>query len=417
MKEGWRRRVVITGIGVISPLGLTAEKTWEGILAGRSGIGPITHFDSSDSTVKIAGEVRGFEPEKYLPEPTIRKTDLFIQYACAASFMAVEDSKLTREEVASERTAVVIASGMGGIPAIEKTFYLVNEKGHRRISPFFIPMIIPNLAAGMVSITLGAQGPNTCPATACAAGTHALGEAFGYIRHGVSDLAVAGGAEAIISPVAVGGFNAMRALSRRNEEPEKASRPFDRDRDGFVISEGSGILVLEEFERAVGRGARIYAEIIGYALNSDAHHITNPAPEGIGPRRCIQLALKDAEIGPEKIDYINAHGTSTKVGDINETNAIKAVFGEHARQLCVSSTKSMTGHLMGAAGGIEAAISAKALHEGIIPPTINLDHPDPECDLDYVPGEARKKEIQYALSNSFGFGGTNGCLIFKKWEG
>lgn len=412
-----KRRVVVTGMGMISPLGLNVQTSWKAILEGKSGVGPITHFDATNYPVRIAAEVKGFEPTKYLEQKEVKKMDRFIHFAIAATEMALADSGLKVTPENSERIGIVIGSGMGGLPAIEYYHRMLLEKGWKRVSPFFIPMVIINLAAGQISIRYGIKGPNLAVTTACATGNHSIGEAFRMIQYGDADVMISGGAEAVITPMAVSGFAIMRALSTRNDEPEKASRPFDIDRDGFVIGEGSGIIILEELEHALKRGAKIYAELVGYGMSSDAYHITAPAPEGEGGARCMKMALNDARVNPELIDYINAHGTSTKYGDELENQAIKTVFGEHAYKLCVSSTKSMTGHLLGAAGGVEAIFTVLSIYEDIIPPTINLDNPDPECDLDYVPYKARKKEVNYAMTNSFGFGGTNASLVFRKFTG
>jgi 3-oxoacyl-[acyl-carrier-protein] synthase II len=409
-----RKRVVITGIGMVSPLGIGNEATWEGLVAGRSGIGPITRFDASEYAARIAGEVKGFEPEKWIEKKEVKKSDLFIQYAIAATDFATEDSGFKIDDRNAERAGVIIGSGIGGLPLIEEMHRKLIERGPSRISPFFIPGLIVNLAAGQVSIRLGAKGPNSAPATACATGAHAIGDAFKIIQRGDADAMIAGGAEAVVTPLAVGGFAAMRALSTRNEEPERASRPWDAERDGFVMAEGAGIVILEERDAAIARGAKIYCEVVGYGMTSDAYHITAPSEDGSGMSRVMQVAMRDGGVEPGQIDYINAHGTSTPPGDKAETMAVKTVFGEHAYKLAISSTKSMTGHLLGAAGGLEAAICAKAMIEGVLPPTINYENPDPECDLDYVPNELRRKEINFALSNSFGFGGTNACLVFAR---
>jgi 3-oxoacyl-[acyl-carrier-protein] synthase II len=410
------RRVVVTGIGMISPLGIGNDATWEGLVAGRSGIGPITKFDATAFACRIAGEVRGFAPEQWIEKKEIKKSDTFIHYAIAASQIAVDDAKLPLDSIDRDNAGVIIASGIGGFPDIQDTHKTLLERGPSRISPFFIPGTIINLAAGQVSIRFGLRGPSSAPATACAAGAHAIGDAMKIIERGDADVMFAGGTEAVVSPLAVGGFAAMRALSTRNDDPEHASRPWDAGRDGFVMGEGSGILILEEREHAIRRGARIYCELTGYGMSSDAYHISAPAEDGNGMVRVMAKALKDARLQPSDIGYINAHGTSTPVGDKTETVAVKALFGEHAYKLAVSSTKSMTGHLLGAAGGLEAAIAVKALHEGVLPPTINYETPDPECDLDYVPNTARKTQVRHAMSNSFGFGGTNATLIFSKTE-
>ncbi len=416
MSSTVKRRVVITGLGAITPLGTGVQKSWDALLQGRSGISRITHFDPGDLPVHIAGEVRDFDPADYIEPKEIKKMDRFIHFALAASQMAVDDAQLKIDSSNADRVGVIIGSGIGGLPMIEHYTKVLNERGYRRITPFFIPMSIINLASGRVSIRFGAKGPNSAVVTACSSGSHAIGDAFKIIQRGDADVMIAGGSEAVISPLGVAGFTVMKALSRRNDEPEKASRPFDAERDGFVMAEGAGIVILEELEYARKRGARIYAEIVGYGMTGDAYHITSPSPDGDGAARCMSLAIKDAGVQPQEVDYINAHGTSTKYNDELETLAIKNVFGEHAHKLAVSSTKSMTGHLLGAAGGVEAVICVLSICNSIIPPTINLDNPDPECDLDYVPHRAREMEVRYALSNSFGFGGTNACLLFKKFE-
>jgi 3-oxoacyl-[acyl-carrier-protein] synthase II len=408
------RRVVVTGIGLVSSLGVGTRATWDALLAGRSGIGPITRFDASQFATRIAGEVKGFDPLAFVDRKDARKMDVFIQYAIAASQFAVDDSGLAIGPDNAERVGVFIASGIGGFGTIEREHRAYLEGGPRRISPFFIPASIINLAAGQVSIRFGAKGPNSATCTACAASAHAVGDAAEMIRRGDADVMLAGGSEAAITPMGVGGFGAMRALSTRNDEPERASRPFDRDRDGFVIGEGSGIVVLEDLAHARARGARIYAELVGYGLSADAFHITAPAEDAAGAVRVMERALARAGIAPEQVDYVNAHGTSTDHNDRLETLALKRVFGAHAARLAVSSTKSMHGHLLGAAGGVEAGITALAIAEQVAPPTINLDHPDEGCDLDYVPGAARPMPITYALSNSFGFGGTNAALLFAR---
>jgi len=412
-----KRRVVVTGLGLITPLGIGIEESWSGLIAGRSGLGRITHFDASTFPVQIAGEVEGFDPEKYIEYKEIKKMDRFIHFAVAASTMAVEDSGLVITEENAERAGVLIGSGIGGLPAIEHYHKALLEKGHRRVSPFFIPMLIINLASGQVSMKFGMKGPNSAVATACATGTHAIGDAFKIIQRGDADIMLAGGSESVITPLAIAGFAVMKALSTRNDEPQRASRPFDSERDGFVMGEGSGVVMLESLENAQKRGARIYAELVGYGMSSDAYHMTTPSPGGEGPARCMAAAVKDAAIRPEEVSYINAHGTSTKYNDEYETAGIKKVFGEHAYKIPVSSTKSMTGHLLGAAGGVEAIVCILSIQKGKIPPTINYENPDPECDLDYVPNTARDAEITYALSNSFGFGGTNACVLFKKYNG
>ena len=409
-----QRRVVITGLGLVSPLGTGVDKNWQALIEGRSGIRSITRFSTEGFAARIAGEVPDFKVEDFIEPKEVKKMDVFIHYAVAAATMAMTDSGLKIEGEFAENVGVIIGVGLCGLDTIETTKEACMNGGPRKISPFFIPKVISNLAPGHVAIRFGAKGVNWTPTSACASGTHAIGEAYHLIRRGVQDAVITGGAEAAITPLGVGGFAAMKALSTRNDEPEKASRPFDKDRDGFVVGEGSGILILEEREQALKRGAKIYAEVIGYAANGDAYHMTAPAPEGEGAARCMRLALKDAGIGPTDVDYINAHGTSTEYNDANETTAIKAVFGEQAARLAVSSTKSMTGHLLGAAGAVEGVYSALALHHGIIPPTINYENADPVCDLDYVPNQARQAEINVALSNSFGFGGTNGCVIFRR---
>jgi len=411
-----KRRVVVTGIGLITPLGIGVEKSWEGLIRGKSGVRKITHFDASSFPTQIAGEVEGFNPEDYMEVKEIKKMDRFIHFGLAASIMAMNDSQLHINNQNAERVGVYVGAGLGGLPAIEHYHKVLLEKGPKRITPFFVPMLIINLAAGQISIKFGAKGPNSAPATACATGSHAIGDAFKIIQRGDADAMIAGGTESVITPMGIGGFNAMKALSTRNSEPEKASRPFDKDRDGFVMGEGAGIVILEELDKAVQRGARIYAEIVGYGLTGDAYHITSPAPGGEGAARCMSMSLRDAGVDPSEVDYINAHGTSTRYGDELETMAIKTVFKEHAYKLAVSSTKSMTGHLLGAAGGVEAVVCVLSIQNSMIPPTINLDNPDPECDLDYVPNRARPADINYAMSNSFGFGGTNACLLFKKYE-
>jgi 3-oxoacyl-[acyl-carrier-protein] synthase II len=410
-----RRRVVITGIGLVSPLGVGTEPTWRGLLEGRSGVGAITHFDTTGYESRIAGEVKDFDPARFMDKKEVKKSDRFIHFALAAAQFALEDSGLVIDEHNAEQIGVDVGSGIGGFPLIEKTHSTLVDKGPDRVSPFFIPGCIVNLAAGQISIATGARGPNTAPATACTTGLHAIGDAFRLVQHGYAEAMIAGGTEATVSPLALAGFSAMRALSTRNDEPQKASRPWDKDRDGFVIGEGAGILILEELEFARARGASIYAEIVGYGMSGDAHHISAPHPEGLGASAVMRAALKDAGLAPTTIGYINAHGTSTGLGDIGEVKAIKSVFGEHAYELAVSSTKSCTGHLLGAAGGLEAGILAMAVKHQVLPPTINLDQPDEGCDLDFVPHRARPVELEYALTNSFGFGGTNGALIFRRY--
>ena len=410
-----KRRVVVTGLGAVTPLGIGVEDTWKNIKEGKSGVVKITKFDASNLPSQIAGEVKNFKPEEFMPAKLTSRIDTFIQYAIAATRMALEDAGLPLNDLGDE-VGVIIGVGMGGVGLIEHYTRVLDERGYRRVTPFFIPMIIPNMAAGQVAILFGAKGPNTAVCTACAAGNHAIGEAFRLIREGKVKAMICGGTESIITPLCVAGFSVMKALSTRNDEPEKASRPFDAERDGFVIAEGCGILILEDLENAQKRGAKIYAELIGYGLNADAYHMTAPSPDGEGAARCMEIALKDAGISAGEVDYINAHGTSTPLNDAAETKAIKKVFKDHAYKLMVSSTKSMTGHLLGGAGGLEAIITVLSLYEGIVPPTINLENPDPECDLDYVPNQARKADIKVALSNAFGFGGTNACLVFRKWE-
>ncbi len=410
------RRVAVTGLGIISPLGSGLEKSWNAIKEGRPGIRTITRFDITDFPVTIAGEVSDFDPSGLIDRKELKKMDLFIQYALVASLKAREMSGLEITEENSERVGVYVGAGIGGLPAIEHWHNVLKEKGPNRITPFFIPMVIINLASGQISIALNAKGPNSCAVTACATGTHSIGDAFRLIQRGDADAMVAGGTESTITPLCVAGFNAMKALSRRNDVPETASRPFDKDRDGFIIGEGAGVLMLEELEGAKKRGAKIYAEIAGYGMNSDAFHMTTPSEGGKGARRCMELALEDANLNPEDVDYINAHGTSTYYNDLYETMAIKSLFGAHAADLKISSTKSMTGHLLGAAGGIEAVFTVMSIHDNIAPPTINYETPDPECDLDYVPNVAQELNIRAALSNSFGFGGTNAALVFKKYE-
>jgi 3-oxoacyl-[acyl-carrier-protein] synthase II len=408
------RKVVVTGIGVISPLGSGIDKNWTALVNGQSGIGPITRFDASDFPVKIAGEVRDFNVEEFIDKKEARKMDHFIHYALGAARMALDDSGLAITEANAERVGVVVGSGMGGLPAIERYHTAMMEGSYRKISPFFVPMSIINLAPGQISIMTGAKGPNLSPVSACATGTHAIGDAFRMIQRGDADAVIAGGSESTVCPMGVGGFAVMKALTDRNDEPQAASRPFEKNRDGFVLAEGAGIVVLEEYQSACRRGARIYGEVAGYGLTGDAYHLTAPAPEGEGAARCMRMALSTAGVNPEVVDYINAHGTSTHFNDLNETLAIKTVFGAHARKLMVSSTKSMTGHLLGAAGGVEAVYTLLAMTRGAVPPTINYDEPDPECDLDYVPNQARQAEVRIALSNSFGFGGTNATLLFRK---
>ena len=411
------RRVVVTGVGLVSSLGIGTEVNWNALCAGDSGITSITRFDTTDHPVRIAGEVKGFDPLQFVAKKDVKKMDIFIQYAIAAADFAVTDAKLVIDPETAARVGVFIASGIGGFSTIEREHKALLEGGPRRLSPFFIPASIINLAAGQVSIRFGAKGPNSATCTACSASAHAIGDAFEIIKRGDADVMIAGGSEAAITPLGVGGFAAMRALSTRNDEPTRASRPFDRDRDGFIIGEGAGVVILEEYERARTREASIHAELVGYGMSADASHITAPSETGDGAARAMQAALASAACDPSKVNYVNAHGTSTPHNDKLETLAIKRVFGAHAHQMAVSSTKSMTGHLLGAAGGLEAGITALAIKRQMIPPTINLENPDSECDLDYVAGSTRKQSIDYALSNSFGFGGTNAVLLFKRCDG
>jgi 3-oxoacyl-[acyl-carrier-protein] synthase II len=407
----------VTGIGLVSSVGIGTGANWDALLGGRSGIGRISRFDVSNFATQIAGEVKGFDPHQFIEKKDVKKMDIFIQYAIAASQFAMDDSGLTITPAIADRVGVYIASGIGGFSTIEREHRALLEGGPRRISPFFIPSAIINLASGQVSIRFGARGPNSATCTACSASAHAIGDAFEIIVRGDADAMIAGGSEAAITPMGVGGFGAMRALSTRNDDPERASRPFDRDRDGFIIGEGSGVVILEALDLALARGARIYAELVGYGMSADAFHITAPSEDGDGAVRVMRQCLKRAGIGPDAVNYINAHGTSTPYNDKLETLAIKKTFGDHATALAISSTKSMTGHLLGAAGGLEAGITALAVHTQQVPPTINLDHADPECDLDYVPHSARPMAIEYALSNSFGFGGTNAALLLKRFAG
>ena len=411
------RRVVVTGVGLVSSLGIGTEVNWNALCAGDSGITSITRFDTTDHPVRIAGEVKGFDPLQFVAKKDVKKMDIFIQYAIAAADFAVTDAKLKINPETAARVGVFIASGIGGFSTIEREHKALLEGGPRRLSPFFIPASIINLAAGQVSIRFGAKGPNSATCTACSASAHAIGDAFEIIKRGDADVMIAGGSEAAITPLGVGGFAAMRALSTRNDEPTRASRPFDRDRDGFIIGEGAGVVILEEYERARTREASIHAELVGYGMSADASHITAPSETGDGAARAMQAALASAACDPSKVNYVNAHGTSTPHNDKLETLAIKRVFGDHAHQMAVSSTKSMTGHLLGAAGGLEAGITALAIKRQMIPPTINLENPDSECDLDYVAGSTREQSIDYAMSNSFGFGGTNAVLLFKRCDG
>ena len=415
MSEWSPRRVVVTGLGLITPLDIGVSKNWEKLCQGQSGIGPISRFDASQYSVRIAGEVKNFDPAAYIEKKEIKKMDTFIHFAIAASQEAVDDAKLVVTPENADQVGVYIGAGIGGLPAIERYHKILLERGPDRVTPFFIPMVIINLASGQVAIRFGAKGPNGCSVTACATGNHCIGDGFRLIQRGEADVMIVGGTESTICPTAVAGFGAAKALSRRNDEPERASRPFDKDRDGFVIGEGAGVLVIEELEHARTRGAHIYAELIGYAMNSDAFHITAPSDDGAGAVTCLEHVLQDGGVSKSSVGYINAHGTST-FADRVETQAIKKVFGEQAYSIPVSSTKSMTGHLLGAAGGIEAVFSVLALQQGIIPPTINLDDPDPECDLDYVPNQSRACSFDVAISNAFGFGGVNACLMFRRWQ-
>jgi 3-oxoacyl-[acyl-carrier-protein] synthase II len=412
-----RRRVVVTGLGAITPLGLDVKETWDSMLAGRSGAGPITKFDAVEAgvTTTIAAEVKGFDPELRINKKDLRKMDLFIPFGIFAALEALEQSGMVIDDANAERVAVVVGAGLGGLPYIEKYAAVLREKGPRRVTPFFIPMTIANLASGHISIITGAKGPNSCVVTACATGTHCIGNAYRMIQYGDADAAIAGGTEATITPLAFAGFNSMKALSTRNDEPERASRPFDKGRNGFVMGEGAGVIILEELEFARARGAEIMAEIVGFGMSGDAYHITAPAEGGAGAIQCMKVALSDARITPDDVSYINAHGTSTYYNDMYETMAIKGVFGEAAYNVPVSSTKSMTGHLLGAAGGVEAVAAIKTIMENKVPPTINYEEPDPECDLDYVPNIARDTVVDVALSNTYGFGGTNASLVFRKF--
>ena len=411
------RRVVITGCGVISSLGQDVDTFWKNILDGKSGVSRIESFDTSEHATKIAAEVKDFNPENFMDKKDIKRTDRFVQFGVAAAKMALQHAKLEITEENAHQVGVYVGSGIGGLHTWEEQYQVMQKRGPRRVSPFFIPMMIANMASGVISIETGAKGPNSAPITACATGTHAVGDAFNIIRRGQAEVMIAGGTEATITPLAFAGFNASKALSTRNDEPEKASRPFDAQRDGFVMGEGAGVLILESLEHALKRGAPIICEIAGYGLTGDAYHLTQPAPGGEGAARAMAMALQDAGLPPEAVDYINAHGTSTPYNDKYETMAIKTVFGEHAYKLAVSSTKSMTGHLLGAAGAVEAIVTALAIRDQIMPPTINYEFPDPECDLDYVPNRARKGNIRVALSNSLGFGGHNATILLKKYEG
>jgi len=408
------RRVVITGVGLVTPVGVGVADSWEALCAGKSGIGKITRFDASAYATQIAGEVKDFDPEQFLPKKDAKRTQPFIAYALAASRMAVDDSGLVIDDANAAQVGVLTGCGLGGLRLLEDTCRVIDQKGPKRVSPFFIPMMIGNMAAGMISIQFSARGPNSSVATACAAGAHAVGDACKIIQRGAADAMIAGGVESVITPSCLAGFGAMKAISTRNDEPQKASRPFDRDRDGFVVGEGAGMMILESLDGALQRGARIYAEIVGYGMSGDGYHMTAPSPDGEGAARCMQAALDDAKLSADQIGYINAHGTSTPLNDLYETRAVKSVFKESAWKVPISSTKSMTGHLLGGAGGIETVFTALAVHHGIIPPTINFEHPGEECDLDYVPNVARKAEIGYAMTNSFGFGGTNASLILGR---
>jgi len=410
-----RRRVVVTGLGLVSPVGIGVEESWAALVAGKSGIGPITLFDASTFPTRIAGEVKGFDPTKFMDRKEARRNDRFIQFALAAAEMAMKDSGLDMAKEDPERMGAIVGAGIGGLGTIEEEHRVFLEKGVRKIGPFFIPSLIINLAPGQISLKYGMKGPNFSPVSACATGNHSIGDATLYIERGLADVMITGGCEATITPLGIGGFCAARALSERNDAPEKASRPFDKNRDGFVAGEGSGLLILEEYERAKRRGAKIYAEVVGYGASADANHITSPAPEGEGGQRAMRMALGDAGVAPDQVGYVNTHGTSTPQGDVAECQAIAKVFGEHARKgLMVSSTKSMTGHLLGAAGGLEAVVSVLALSRGVLPPTINVDEQDPQCPLDVIPNHAREARVDYAMSNSFGFGGTNAVLLFKR---
>jgi len=411
-----KRRVVITGVGAVTPVGNTADEFWAALVAGRSGIGPITRFDTTGYATRIAGELKGFDPLKYIDKKDDRKFDLFLKYAVACAVMAVEDAGLKTDRVDATRFGVLVGSGIGGIETLLDNYETLRTKGPDRVSPFFIPMIIVNMASGVISMRFGAKGPNSSVVTACATGNHAIGDAMRIIERGDADVMIAGGSEAIIIPLTIAGFCQMKAMSTRNDDPTRASRPFDAERDGFVCGEGGGLVVLESLEHARKRDARIYAEVVGYGMTGDAHHMTAPDPEGDGAARAMAAALRDAALEPSAVGYINAHGTSTPYNDKFETIAIKRVFGDHAKKLAVSSTKSMTGHLLGAAGGIEAIASAFALYHGMLPPTMNYEKPDPDCDLDYIPNQARKQDVEVALSNAFGFGGTNATLAFRKYR-
>lgn len=411
-----KRRVVVTGLGAITPIGNDVSTFWSNLIAGKSGVGPITRFDAADYTTKIAAEVKDFDPLQFIDKKEIKRTDLFVQYAIAASKMALTDADIQIEKLDADRVGVYVGSGIGGLQTLEDQHKVLLERGPKRVSPFFIPMMIGNMAAGMVSIHTGAKGPNSSSVTACATGTNSIGDAFRLIQHGDADVMICGGTESTIVPMAFAGFGSMGALSRNNDDPNRASRPFDKNRDGFVMGEGAGILILESLEHAQARGAKIYAEMIGYGMSADAYHITSPDPSGKGPAFSMMKAIQDAGLKPENIDYINAHGTSTPINDLYETIAIKRTFGDHAYKLAISSIKSMVGHLLGAAGGVEAIATVLTLQHQVIPPTINLETPDPECDLDYVPNEARKQPVHAAISNSLGFGGHNATIAFRVYE-
>jgi 3-oxoacyl-[acyl-carrier-protein] synthase II len=411
------RRVVVTGMGLVIPTGIGVETVWKNVCEGKSGIGVLKRFDTNGFETKIAGEVKNFNPELYIDKKEIKKMDLFIQYAIAATKEALEDAQLVITPENAEQIGVIVGTGLGGLPTLEKYHKILLEKGPGRISPFFIPSLIANLASGHIAIQFGPKGPNTCVVTACATGAHCIGDAFRTIVYGDAEAMITGGTEANITPLTIGGFNAMKALSTRNDEPEKACRPFEKNRDGFVVAEGAGIVILEELQFALKRNAKIYGELVGYGYTGDAYHITAPSPDGDGAVRCMRMAIKDAGLKPEEVDYINAHGTSTPLNDLTETIAIKTVFGDYAKKVPISATKSMTGHLLGAAGSTEAIFTILAIRDGILPPTINYEEPDPQCDLDYVPNVARQQPLNIAMSNAFGFGGTNATLVFKKFEG
>jgi 3-oxoacyl-[acyl-carrier-protein] synthase II len=412
-----RRRVVVTGMGLVIPTGIGVETAWKNVCEGKSGIGLLTRFDTNGFETKIAGEVKDFNSELYIDKKEIKRMDLFVQYAIAATKEALEDAQLAITSENAEQIGVIVGTGLGGLPTLEKYHKVLLERGPSRISPFFIPMLIANLASGQIAIQFGPKGPNTCVVTACATGAHCIGDAFRAIVYGDAEAMIAGGTEANITPLTIGGFNAMKALSTKNDEPEKACRPFEKNRDGFVVAEGAGIVILEELQFALKRNAKIYGELIGYGYTGDAYHITAPSPDGDGAVRCMRMAIKDAGLKSEEMDYINAHGTSTPLNDLTETIAIKTVFGDYAKKIPISATKSMTGHLLGAAGSTEAIFTILAIRDGIMPPTINYEEPDPQCDLDYVPNMARRKPLKIAMSNAFGFGGTNATLVFKKFEG